>query len=235
MKLVLKKIVGIPAALLLAGLLGSCGNQAWTDAQKDSLSAVTLRQTATAAEAYHEPDATNPPGASSSVPMATGGGAIPALIGLAIDAGVSKAQQSKFDKTDGHYADGSKRNIPGDLSQRFSSRLERSLKKNPFFKDRMKSGAEASIQSTIVSYGYKMVPGTDDGATLMSPAVDVELSVTGADGKSLLKQRVSSPGESPAPLRDYAGNPAKARAAFDKELDALVRQIEEILSHKIGG
>jgi len=227
-------MLGTPAALLLAGLLGSCGNQAWTEAQKASLSPVSLRQTGMAPGAYHAPDATNPPGASGAVPAATGGGAIPALIGLAIDAGVSKVQQSKFDKAEGHHAAGSQQHIPGDLSRRLSDKLDRSLKKDPFFKDRLKQGASASIQPTLTSYGYKRVSETEEGAILMSPVVEAEISVTGNDGKSLLKQKVLSPGGSPAPFRDYATHPAKARAAFDKELDLVVQQIEAIWSRKLG-
>lgn len=234
MKSRLQMILGMPAVLLLSGLLGSCGPQRWTEAQKANLSAVSLRQTGVAPKAYHEPDAANPPGASGSVPAATGGGAIPALIGLAVDAGVSKVQQSKFDKTEGHHASASQRNIPGDLAPRFSGKLERSLKKNHFFKDRLKQGATASIQPTLLSYGYKRVSETEDGAILMSPVLQVEMTVTDAKGTSLLKQTVVSPGMSPAPLRDYATNPAKARAAFEKEMDQTVAEIEAIWIQKLG-
>jgi hypothetical protein len=233
MKNCLKSVLGFPAALLLAGLLGSCGNQ-WSETQKANLTPVTVRQTAMASGAYHEPDATNPPGTSNTVPAATGGGLIPALIGVAIDAGVSKSQQSKFDKSDGHYAGSSKQNVPGDLTKRFSEKFDRSLKKDAFFNGRLKQEASALIQPTIVKHGYKRVGVADDGGILMSPVVEVELLVTGSDAKILLKQNVTSPGGSPARLSEYAGSAAKARAAYDKELDSLITQIGIIWNTKLG-
>lgn len=196
------------------------------------LSSVALVRAEMKADAYHEPDGTDTPGMGSSLPTATGGGILPALIGSAIDAGVSKVQQSKFENANGHYAEAAKRNIPTGLDKRLTEKLEIGLRKDAFFRTRLRKDGAGKILPTVIRYGYARSSKSDSGEILMSPSMLIEVEIIGADGKSLLKEVVKSDSAQAKPMKTYANDAAFARRAFDVEMDSLVKNLEQALLKK---
>lgn len=218
------------AALLAVGMMASCAPQGWTEAQKASVTPVSLKSVRIAEGAYHEPDGTDSPGLKKKMPP----GLVPLLIGAAIDAGVEQSQQSSFNKSYGSHSAGARRNIPSGLDQRLSEKLKAQMKRHAFFGSRLKDDAAASIQPAIVKYGYVRQSETDEGEILVAPVVAMEFIVTGSDGKQLLRQRVTSLGMNPKPLKAFAANPAVARAAFEKELDTVAGEMGAVLAGRTG-
>ena len=117
--------------------------------------------------------------------MATGGGALPALIGMAIDAGVTAHQTSQFKKQYGDKLDKVNANVPKNLSKRLRANAGDMLRKDEFFGPRLRDTSSNRFDGELISYGLGRFHRTDD-ETHLGATMTVRVTLKDASGKSLL-------------------------------------------------
>ncbi len=119
------------------------------------------------------------------------------------------------------------------MDKRLTEKLEAGLRKDAFFKNRLRKDGAAKVRPTVIRYGYARSSKSDSGEIfLMSPSILMEVEIIGSDGKSLLKQVVKLDRAQARPMKTYANDAAFARRAFEAGMDSLVKNLEQALLRK---
>lgn len=147
------------ALLATCAFVSGCAST-WSTEQKASIKTVMVEQPTAAKDAYHVPDATKSPGMANSIPAATGGGLIPALIGSAIDASVTSKQQKAFVASSGKYFDQIRVSASEPPLAAIKAELEKRLKADEFFAQKVADTAEDRFSLTITSHGLVRSPNS---------------------------------------------------------------------------
>lgn len=150
----------LPLALLtVCAFVSGCAST-WSTEQKASIKTVMVQTPTATKDSYHAPDATKSPGMSSSIPMATGGGLIPALIGSAIDASVTAKQQKSFVASSGQYFEQIRTAAAEPPLSTLKAELEKRLKADEFFGQKMADTSEDRFTLSITSHGLVRSPNS---------------------------------------------------------------------------
>ena len=222
-------------SLLLPGvalLISSCGNRL-TEQQKASLTQVMVSRPAVESTDLKPADGTESPGASNSVPMATGGGIIPALIGTAIDAGVTAHQSAEFKKQYGAQLEEVQAAIPRNPGDDLRQRAAKALKKDAFFGTRMvEAGAANRFDGELVQYGLVRYAREDD-QTVLGMEIRCTVWLADAGGKKLFSQVISGRSRDSHTIHDYAAKKSLVKAAYDQALDDFESKFAAMLDFQL--
>lgn len=218
---------------LSALLLASCANKL-SEAQKSSLSQVMVNRPVVEASDLKPADGTDSPNASSAVPMATGGGLIPALIGTAIDAGVTAHQASEFKKQYGAQLDQVQAQIPRNPGPDLRERAGKVLKKDEFFGSRLvESGAPNRFDGDLVSYGLVRYDRSED-QTSLGMQITCNVWLTDAKGKKLFTRTLTAMSEDSHTIHDYAAKPSLVKKVYDQALDGFEQAFKSMVDAQMG-
>ncbi len=227
-----------PAAFFLAaalcGLWSGCSS-VWSEAEKAKLAQVMVAAPSVAKDSYQKPDATTSPGMANTIPMTTGGGLIPALVGAAIDAGVMSKQQREFESTQAKY-------FP-DLAKRFSvppaaelaEGIKRVLHKDDFFASRLAAQAPAVFKTEIVHYGLSKSsdakPGVDPKLCLR---IIAKIELTLPDGSVLYSTRVTGFSSRELSAADILTDVDFVKVSIAEATESVGEQLRWKLGTKLG-
>lgn len=222
------RFLALPAIALA---FSSC-SQNWSEAQKSQLSTVAVSQPSVKAGAMKEASGIDSPNASTSVPMATGGGLIPALIGTAIDAGVTAHQRSQFEKQYGQQLGKVNANVPKSVEKKLRASAEKMLRSDEFFGPRLKNDSPNRFSSELTSYGLERFLRTND-ETHLGATVTVQVKLTDASGKVLLDTAIAARSTNSVTVGELAAQPKKVDALFDEAAETFAVRLKGILDHKL--
>lgn len=212
----------------IALVLASCGNRL-TEAQKASLTQVMVSRPVVEATDLKPADGTDSPGASNGVPMATGGGIIPALIGSAIDAGVTAHQSSEFKKQYGAQLEEVQAAIPRNPGDDLRKRAASALKKDAFFGPRMvEAGAANRFDGELVQYGLVRYAREDD-QTVLGMEIRCSVWLMDSGGKKLFTRVLSGRSKDSHTIHDYAAKKSLVKVAYDQALNDFEAQFSAML------
>ena len=186
--------------------LASCANK-FTPAQREALSTVAIARTVVKSDAYSEPFGGDSQTAAA-VPLATGGGIIPALIGESI-----AATQDNLFRGNKKSLFGSVQTNTPQVGKIMDAKLEDGLGSEPFFKSRLRPTSPNCITSTINSYRLVRV-GKANGELLFAPQIIVEMSLNDATGEALAWGTYVGTGYN-HPIEVYAANAAKSKEGYE--------------------
>ncbi|MCW1922248.1 hypothetical protein OKA05_06765 [Luteolibacter arcticus] len=220
------------AAPVVALAFSSCAQSSWSEAQKSQLSTVSLSQPVVKAGAMKPVSGIDSPGASSSVPMATGGGIIPALIGTAIDAGVTAHQKSEFEKQYGQQLEKLNASLPKSLDKKLRASAEKMLRGDEFFGPRLKDSSPNRFSGELVTYGLMRFHRTND-ETHLGASLSVQVKLTDASGKTLFEQPVIGRSTNSIAVGELAAQPKKVDALFDEAAANFALQLKSALDRKL--
>ena len=158
---------------------------------KASITALALSGPTVKKDAYHSPDPTRSPGMSNTVPMATGGGLIPALIGVAIDQGVTASQRSSFEKNVGNLTPKIDKIYASSSHQVLRQKLMTYLRGDQFFSQRLGSPSKSILSVEITSYGLAKSSKKTSQAFPLSYRIVANVKLTNPAGKELFQQVIS--------------------------------------------
>jgi hypothetical protein len=212
--------------------LASCANKL-SEAQKSSLTQVMVNRPAVEAGDLKPADGTDSPNASTGVPMATGGGLIPALIGTAIDAGVTAHQSSQFKKQYGAQLDQVQAQIPRNPGPDLRERAAKVLKKDEFFGSRLvESGAPNQFDGDLFSYGLVRYDRSED-QTVLGLQITCDVWLTDAKSKRLFTRRLTARSTDSHTIHDYAAKPALVKKVYAQALDGFEVQFKSLLDAQL--
>lgn len=223
-----------PITIFVVLSLASCAPGKLTEAQKASLERVTVYQPVVQAEDLKPVDGSESPNAASNVPMATGGGIIPALIGSAIDAGVTAHQSSQFKKQYGAQIDQVQARIPRSPGPALRERATRVLKKDSFFGSRYtENKAGNRFDGDLVSYGLVRYDRKNDQTTL---GMDISCNVwlMDANSKKLFSQLIIGRSVDSHTIHDYAAKPKLVDKVYAQALDSFESQFKGMVDSQLG-
>lgn len=219
-------------ALLPSILLASCASKL-SEAQKSSLTQVMVNRPAVEATDLKPADGTDSPNASTAVPIATGGGLIPALIGSAIDAGVTAHQANEFKKQYGAQLDQVQAQIPRNPGPDLRDRAAKVLKKDKFFGSRLvESGAPNRFDGDLVSYGLVRYDRSED-QTVLGMTITCNVWLTDAKGKKLFTRTLTAMSEDSHTIHDYAAKPSLVKKVYAQALDGFESQFKALIDAQL--
>ena len=225
-----------PSSILLPGLLAlmalsSCAtgvkhHRAFTEAQREALSSISVPQTEFVAGAYQSPkngtsnpkygegDGLRQMGVAAGVGGAGGalGGIVGALIGEA--AGSIKEHTAVNDAT--AYYPLVKQTAPQNLDAVYHQKLKASLKRNRFFSSRIQENGENQITSTILAYRLKYNgPDAYANATFIATVV-ARVELKNVNGKTVAGGVYEGESKTPYRLSAYAKKDGPSQKSYEE-------------------
>jgi hypothetical protein len=219
-------------AVLPFFLLASCASKL-SEAQKSSLTQVMVNRPVVEASDLKPADGTDSPNAATTVPIATGGGLIPALIGTAIDAGVTAHQANEFKKQYGAQLDQVQAQIPRNPGPDLRDRAAKVLKKDEFFGSRLvESGAPNRFDGDLVSYGLVRYDRSED-QTVLGMKITCNVWLTDAKSKKLFTRTLTAMSEDSHTIHDYAAKPSLVKKVYAQALDGFEVQFKSLIDAQL--
>lgn len=206
----------------------------WSDADRASLSQVGVAPLGSKPNAYHKPDPTLSPGMATAIPVATGGGLIPALVGSAIDAKVKSNQRKAFEVTAAQHFGAIESMASSDPAELLRVQVERMLVLDEFFGSRFKKDAPTRFTINIERHGFvRSLYATKEAMTLVYEIVaHVELS--GAKNKKLIKQLFDGQSEQAFMIDELVEQPDLVAEARLEAAESFARNLQRLLDAKLG-
>ncbi|MEO5913866.1 MAG: hypothetical protein ABIS50_06510 [Luteolibacter sp.] len=215
------------ASIVSATLLSSCANK-FSAAQRAALSTVAIATTEVDAKAYKEPYGGDEAARDNAAHSGDNAGALGVLIASAVANGIAGTQNSMFVKKSASYFSAVQHNTPGNLNVMVRDGLKRSMKNDRFFGSRVRDNSVNIVTSTVTSYNLMRV-SKNDSELLFSPRVNVDFALKDAAGKKLFSMSCQGVGGGPAPISEYANDPAKSKAGYNEAannaVDAFMTQL----------
>ena len=225
---VMKNIV-----LLIISGIALTGCTTLTEKQKEMLTTVSIRPHEAIENAFHDPDGTASPNAGESVPAATGGGLIPALIGSAIDKGVTSSQRKSFNEDNQQYFEEVNRTTPKDVVQQLQARATKVLKEDSFFGPRLTEGSDNYFDGEILDYGLKRAHKTD-GKIYLGASLSIKVWLMGSDGKKMFTQILTISSKDSYTMAQYATDDTLTSKVFLQAMDDFEEKFKSMLDWKLG-
>ncbi len=227
----------IPLRLLLLSAaclaLTNCAATRLTDAQKQSITSVSVAEPAVETNDFHAADGTDSPNASSSVPTATGGGIIPALLGAAIDSGVTAYQGAQFRKQYGEKLASVDAVVPRTIGVDLRKRAAVVLKKDAFFGPKMMSQSDTKFDGELLNYGLTRSYRKDD-QTYLGATVSLNVWLIGKDGKKLFTRKLDLRSGSSFTIDEYATDKKRVTKVFNEAFSDFEVQFADLLNTQMG-
>ena len=212
-------------------ILSGCATN-WSESQKASLAFVALNKTTLVKNAYQKPDAKVSPGMANSIPAATGGGLIPALIGSAIDASVTAKQQRKFEETNAQYFD-ALRVAMADAPTRFVDvALQTMLGADTFFGSRLHENSSCMFCSEILNYGLANSPYSKKDDVLLRLRISAKFTIKLADGSILFETTLEGVGSTAKRASEIVADPNFYSTGAREAAISLTDQLQVALDKK---
>jgi hypothetical protein len=167
------------------------------------------------------------------VPTATGGGLIPALIGSAIDAGVTAYQAKQFKKQYGKSIEQVNTEVPRAIGDALRASAVTALKKDEFFGPRLRTDSSNQFGGELLSYGLQRYDRKDD-VTYLGAVVTLNVWLDDVSGKRLFKKSMTLKSQSSHPVEDYVGNKKLMKSVFNEAFDDFSHQFASMLDAKLG-
>lgn len=173
------------------------------------------------------------PGAAKSLPMATGGGMLPALLGEAIDAGVVAVQKNNFKKQYGDSLDRLNAFALPKISDALEKRGVSVLKRDAFFGDKWSDTAGAHyFDGEITSYGLQRRE-RKSGNTYLEATVGVNVWLM-SDGKKLFTSPMTVRSARVYTVDELMSKPERVKTLYKEACDDFEKQFIGLLNVKLG-
>ena len=221
------------AALTIAALiLSSCATKL-SEKQKAAITQVSVSKPVAGPEDFHPADGTQAPGAANGVPMATGGGALPALIGLAIDSGVKAHQSSQFKKQYGAQLDEVNAAARRDIGEALRAHGTKVLKSDPFFGPKLVAQAPNRFDGELQKYGLVRF-SRDDDQTYLGAQIHCVVWLSDANGKKLFTRVIVCRSKDSHTIHDYAAKKSLVNDVFKQAGENFEQQFKALLDQQLG-
>lgn len=224
---------------LIYGVLGlvsvalvSCSG-ALSEKQKAAITSISVTDHEELKGAKKAVNGGKSPGAADSLPMVTGGGALPALLGSAIDAGVVSVQKSNFKK---QYASEIER-LNAVAYPKIADAIEEKgisvLKRDDFFGPKWTDQAGAHyFDGEITTYGLQRRE-RKKGETYLEAMVGLNVWLV-SDGKKLFTAPMTVVSENAYTTSEFADKPELLRKVFVEAVSDFENQFDGLLNKKLG-
>lgn len=220
-------------ALTLMAVLSGCAT-IWSDQDKAQLAAISIAKPAVSTDAYQKPDATDSPGLAQSIPIATGGGAIPSLLGSAIDAIVTARQQHKFEETNAQYFAALAKDLTTPPTIELQAAINQRLSGHQFFSSRLSETGGASFVTEIQKYGWQKSPLSKDDDILLRMRIIAKVSLKSPKGGILWTGLIAGVASSAKHAQDIVNDPEFVTAGIKEAAQDLSWQLAGQLDVKLG-
>ncbi len=135
---------------------------------------------------------------------------------------VTRAQFGRFKKDNRAGLARIQRHTPADLGDMLASRIEGQLKRDSFFKDRVRGQSGNTVTSLISSIRLVRSGTAADGTLTFDTEVYADIYLRDARGRKLAGKTYVRNGGMALPVIGYADDPGKLRSAYAAALDHAV-------------
>lgn len=232
----LRELRGVGRGVLLCAfvVLASGCATGWSSAQKAKLSSIAITQPAIAPSSYHKPDVSLAPGYSESIPAATGGGLIPALIGSAMDSHVTARQQSEFEQSSGFRFGQIQEKCSEFPAEELQNFVTQAMRRDAFFRARLSAEGRAKLSVSVTRHGLVRSRFSAQNDLRLCYGISGKLELRGDDGEVLLVQSIAAGSELCAEIAEFATKDGLIARARREACENLAFQIRYVLGKKLG-
>jgi hypothetical protein len=172
---------------------------------------------------------------AQDIPQFTGGGLIPALIGEAIDAGVTAKQQRKFEASESKHFAALASAMATPPVDELHGAVQRALSAHEFFGPRLHEQGGATLFTEIVSYGLQKSPlskSQDD--LLLRVRIGVRATLSAADGEVLWSGAIAGVASTAKHAAEIVDDSAFIATGLREAADDFAQQLLVELEIKLG-
>lgn len=222
------RLAAVSAILILSG----CAT--WSAEERARLATVAVAPVTAAADAYHKPDAKISPNYATDLPKVAGAGALPVLMGAAIDAAVTSRQQRKFEAKNAEYFADLQKQWEEPPAAEVSAALRAALQSHEFFRTRFAEKSPNVFSAHIVGFGLSKSGLTQGEDTLLRVRITAEVSLQTAAGTTLLRTRLGGVASTAKRAREILDDPDFVKIGREEAAKDLATEIMRLIDLKLG-
>lgn len=220
-------------SLSLVSLVSGC-KTTWSDADRSAISSVGVSPVGSLPDAYRKPDPTQSPGMATSIPVATGGGLIPALIGSAIDAKVTSKQRKEYEATALQYFDEVELLCEEPPTGQVRDSMVEMLRAQPFFRDLFSEEATDGFSVEITRHGLVRSFAASKERMTLSYEIVANVEFKNGRGKRLLKQVIDGASETAPLIEEIVADETLLMRLRTEAAESFARNLRVVLEAKLG-
>ncbi|MCD8482671.1 MAG: hypothetical protein LR015_08420 [Verrucomicrobia bacterium] len=220
--------------ITLCVLLSGC-RTTWTDGQKSQLSQIGVGKVETQELAYHSPDPTRTSAMVAAIPIATGGGLIPALIGSAVDATVKARQKSSYEALYGEFTEDIDLLYAETPEALLKDKMKVFLSEHEFFASRISEEPTSFFNVEILKVGFVRSPTAKNDATDLLYEITGRVQLVLPDGKLLLNLPLSGASTLTAFPEDLASKPELVAVFKEEAVDDFILNLQKFIDARLTG
>lgn len=220
------------ALATLLTLLAGCATN-WSESEKAKLVAVKVNGSVLAKNAYQKPDAKLSPGMANTIPIVTGGGLIPSLIGSAIDAGVMAKQQRQFEGTNAQFFEQLRATLADAPIADVDSALRRMFATDDFFGTRLSDQGTSTFSTEILYYGLANSPYSQKDDIKLRLRIGTKVTLKLADGRVMFEATIEGVASTAKRAGEILADPDFYRKSAREAASSLADQLQVMLEKKL--
>lgn len=214
--------------------LASCSGP-WSEEQKNALSTVSIVPPTHADDSRKGSNVVEQSTGGSMGAAAVGGGLIPALIGIAVDASITAHRKGEFEEEHGSIEDAAAamdKSVPSDIGKRLRDKLTTELKDDSFFGPRLRPTSPNRFDGELYSYGL-VARDTLDGVPQIGAQLQARIWLEDAEGETPLDITKIANSTSTFPATTLMSQRKRVEQLFDEACDDFARQVQEEVDKKL--
>ncbi|MGB1131371.1 MAG: hypothetical protein ACPG4K_15060 [Haloferula sp.] len=219
---------------LFTFIFTSCSGP-WSEEQKNALTTVSITPPTHAENSRKGSNVVEKSTAGSMGAAAMGGGLIPALVGVAIDASVTAHRKSEFEEKHGTIEDAAAamdKSVPSDIGMRLRNKLTVQLKNDAFFGPRLRKTSPNRFDGELYTYGLVACDTIED-VPQIGARLQARIWLEDANGETPLDVTKIAESSSTFPATTLMSQPKRVEQLFDEACDDFARQIQEEVDNKL--
>ena len=221
------------SALLSLGFTSCSGP--WSEEQKNALSTVSITPPAHAEDSRKGSNVVEQSTGGSTGAIAVGGGLIPALIGVAVDAGINAHRKGEFEERHGSIEDAAAamdKSVPNDIGKRLRDKMTAQLKNDASFGPRLRPTSPNRFDGELYSYGL-VARDTIDDVPQIGARLQARIWLEDAEGETPLDVTKIANSSSTFPATTLMSQSKFVEQLFDEACSDFARQVQDEVDKKL--
>jgi BMFP domain-containing protein YqiC len=219
---------------LISLIFTSCSGP-WSQEQKNALSTVSITPPTHAEDSRKGSNVVEQSTGGSVGAAAVGGGLIPALIGIAVDASVTAHRKGKFEDQHGSIEDAAAamdKSVPNDIGKRLRDKMTAQLKNDAFFGPRLRPTSPNRFDGELYSYGL-VARDTIDDVPQIGARLQARIWLEDAEGETPLDITKIANSSNTFPATTLMSQRKRVEQLFDEACNDFARQVQEEVDKKL--
>jgi len=215
-----------------AALLFSSCSSSLSEEDQSKLSSIAIVGTSTASDARQAVIGSKSSKVGMAIPIATGGGALPALLGMAINKAIVSSQNENFNAQYAGTIYTLKTHVPGNLNRQITQSTRKVFSADPFFGPRIKPRSTNRVKVKVTTFGLQR-SDRSEGHTLLNANIMCDVILTDQAGDEYIAESIHAQSPNSLSVPALASSKSRTDALFAEALRDYETQLKELLDDQL--